>query len=237
MSVSGSNTASTVGVNTADDFILSKQKKMPDNSMGKDQFLKLLLVQMQNQDPTAPMENTDMMAQMAQFSALEAMQAMSGATSASQAYSIIGKGIVGFIRDAATGAVTEVVGTVDSAGVENGSPFVRVGNATVPLENIQQVFDNSIISGDSTQLLTGTSMVGKFIRAEFPTASGSEYIEGRVERVSVRDGKLYATVNGGEVGLYQVINVADTLEALGERPASPPPAEESAADTEEETAE
>jgi len=42
--------------------------------MGKDQFLQLLVVQLQNQDPTQPMQNTEFVAQLAQFSALEQMQ-------------------------------------------------------------------------------------------------------------------------------------------------------------------
>ena len=224
---------STLVTNTADDFILQKQRKVPDNSMGRDQFLKLLLVQLQNQDPTQPMENTEMMAQMAQFSALEAMQNMTGVTSASQAYGLIGKGVVGFIREPGTNAIRDIMGTVDSAGIEGGKPYVKVGNATVWLENVLQVFDNTIIAGDSTQLLAGTSMVGKYVRAEFPSADGSAaYIEGRAERVSVRDGKLYITVDGAEVGLYQIINVADTLAQLGDRPAermAVPPADAEAA--------
>jgi flagellar basal-body rod modification protein FlgD len=212
-----------MNTNTVSDFILQQQRKVPDNSMGRDQFLKLLLAQLQNQDPTSPMENTDMMAQMAQFSALEAMQQMAGATNASQAYGMIGKGVVGFIRDPITNAVRDVIGTVDSAGIEGGKPFVKVGNAMVWLENVLQVFDNSIIAGDGTQLMAGTAMVGKFVRAEFPSESGQPaYIEGRVERISVREGKVYATVDGTEVGLYQIINVADSAAQLGERPAPPP---------------
>ncbi|MDR2935284.1 MAG: hypothetical protein LBV70_05335 [Candidatus Adiutrix sp.] len=42
-----------------------------ERQMGKDAFLTLLLTQLQNQDPTSPMENTDMVAQLAQFSQLE----------------------------------------------------------------------------------------------------------------------------------------------------------------------
>lgn len=228
-------TGATLGVNSFDDFVLEKQKKMPDNSMGRDQFMKLMLAQLQNQDPTSPMENADMMAQLAQFSSLEAMQAMSSTTSNTQAYNLIGKGIVGYVRDATTGAVTDVVGTVDSAGVEGGKPYVKVGNITVQLENVLQVFDNSIIAGDSAQLLAGTSMVGKYVRAEFPNETGEAvYIEGKVERVSVRDNKLYVTVDGAEVGLYQIINVAESVEELGPQPVAPvvpeteaPPVEES----------
>jgi flagellar basal-body rod modification protein FlgD len=42
-----------------------------ERQMGKDAFLMLLLTQLQNQDPTSPMENTEMVAQLAQFSQLE----------------------------------------------------------------------------------------------------------------------------------------------------------------------
>ncbi len=40
-------------------------------AMGKDDFLTLLLTQMQNQDPLSPMDNTEFTAQMATFSSLE----------------------------------------------------------------------------------------------------------------------------------------------------------------------
>lgn len=47
-------------------------------SMGKDDFLKLLVAQMQAQDPLNPMDSADFSAQLAQFSALEQMQNVNG---------------------------------------------------------------------------------------------------------------------------------------------------------------
>ncbi len=43
------------------------------DDLGKDAFLKLMLIQMKNQDPLNPMDNQAMLSQMAQFSSLEQM--------------------------------------------------------------------------------------------------------------------------------------------------------------------
>jgi len=43
------------------------------DSMGKDAFLQLLTTQLAHQDPTAPQDNGQMIAQLAQFSSLEAL--------------------------------------------------------------------------------------------------------------------------------------------------------------------
>lgn len=42
------------------------------DDLGKEAFLKLLVLQLQNQDPLSPVDNADMLSQLAQFSALEA---------------------------------------------------------------------------------------------------------------------------------------------------------------------
>jgi len=43
----------------------------PEDTLGRDQFLTLLVAQLQNQDPLNPLESQDFTAQMAQFSSLE----------------------------------------------------------------------------------------------------------------------------------------------------------------------
>jgi flagellar basal-body rod modification protein FlgD len=65
MDVSGTRSASSAGTAPA---------TRGSQELGKDQFMRLMLTQMQNQDPTAPMDNQQMIAQMAQFSTLELMQ-------------------------------------------------------------------------------------------------------------------------------------------------------------------
>jgi flagellar basal-body rod modification protein FlgD len=53
--------------------------KADNGALGKDAFLKILITQLQNQDPTSPMDDKEFIAQMAQFSSLEQMQNMTKA--------------------------------------------------------------------------------------------------------------------------------------------------------------
>jgi len=114
----------TSNVNNQTDISSALSKPGAGAGMGKDDFLKLLLAQMRNQDPMKPMEDSQMMAQMAQFSALEATQHLSDIMDRasnlqiqSQAASLVGK-YVETIQDNqyVAGQVTSVgFDTVDGA--------------------------------------------------------------------------------------------------------------------------
>jgi len=50
--------------------------RTPDDDGGQDMFLKLLVTQLQNQDPLDPMDNTEFVAQLAQFRQLESLASL-----------------------------------------------------------------------------------------------------------------------------------------------------------------
>jgi len=58
------------------------QEKLKSQSLDQDAFLKILMTQIQHQDPTSPLQDKDMMAQMAQFSSVEQISAVNAKMSA-----------------------------------------------------------------------------------------------------------------------------------------------------------
>ena len=108
--------------------------------LGKDDFLKLLLAQLANQDPTSPMENTQFIAQMAQFSSLEQMTNMSteftklaNMLNSSEAVNVIGKTVD---IDVAGQLVS---GVVDGA-TRGVNPQVEVNGMLYDMAQVQRVY-------------------------------------------------------------------------------------------------
>lgn len=69
----------------------------PKGELGKDEFLKLLLVELEHQDPTAPVETDKILSQTSQLASLEAstntnkeLQSLSGALQSSMRFSTVG---------------------------------------------------------------------------------------------------------------------------------------------------
>ncbi|PIE04667.1 MAG: flagellar hook assembly protein FlgD [Spirochaetales bacterium] len=88
----------------------------PQKNLDKDDFLKILITQLQYQDPTKPMEDREFIAQMAQFSSLEQMTNMSrqftelsAALKGSQAMNLIGRTVEVVQGDSVVEGVVEAV--------------------------------------------------------------------------------------------------------------------------------
>ncbi len=121
---------------------LAVNGRTTSQELGKDDFLKLLLAQLANQDPTNPMENTEFIAQMAQFSSLEQMTNMSteftklaSMITGSEAVSTLGKTV-----DIEAGEQT-VSGTVEAA-VRGAQPQVKVGGVYYDMAQVKTIYGN-----------------------------------------------------------------------------------------------
>lgn len=105
--------------------------RISPQSLGKDDFLKILVTQLQHQDPTKPMEDREFIAQMAQFSSLEQMTNMneqftqlSATLKAAQAMSLIGREVEVQQGDSfVSGAVEAVTGGAFPQLLVNGAYY------------------------------------------------------------------------------------------------------------------
>ncbi|GHU97163.1 hypothetical protein FACS189483_02320 [Spirochaetia bacterium] len=117
------------------------QGKAPQQNLGKDDFLNLLMTQLRYQDPTAPMDDKEFIAQMAQFSTLEQMTSMAGEfarltnlVTSNEATSALGKSVELFEGDQV------VQGTV-KAVTRGVSPTILVNGNYYAWEQVTKVFE------------------------------------------------------------------------------------------------
>jgi flagellar basal-body rod modification protein FlgD len=115
-------------------------KRVPQQEMGKDDFLKLLLAQLANQDPTAPVMDKEFIAQMAQFSSLEQTTNMAAEFAnmtrmlkVTEAASTLGKPVEILQGD------TVIQGTVTAVSRE-ANPQVLVNGAYYNWEQVFKVY-------------------------------------------------------------------------------------------------
>ena len=114
----------------------------PESMDGQDRYLKLLLKQLQFQDPTNPMKNTQFAAQMAQFSSLQQMTKLN-VTSVQMLENSKNSGMYGMLGKQITwkgpGDNKLMRGVADSIGFSNGEAHLNVGSWTVRLKEIIRV--------------------------------------------------------------------------------------------------
>jgi flagellar basal-body rod modification protein FlgD len=124
-----------------------------DASGMQSEFLQLLTVQLKNQDPLNPVDQTQMLSQLAQFSSLEQMQSLNTTMSNSatfgsltQSASLIGKYVTTFNTDGSAGPS----GQVSSVTMTNGTPYLQIGNDSIPASQVLTVSNSAPTSGSSS---------------------------------------------------------------------------------------
>jgi flagellar basal-body rod modification protein FlgD len=103
--------------------------------MGKDDFLKLLVGQLKNQDPQNPQGSDEFMGQMAQFSMLEQLTNLTTAMNDSRTVGLLGHEVTYMGADK-----TPVTGTVESVNVSGKSPTITIdGQAGIDPTKVTEV--------------------------------------------------------------------------------------------------
>jgi flagellar basal-body rod modification protein FlgD len=138
---SSSSTSGTSGSSPSDPF----------GTVNLSDFMTLMIAQLQNQDPTDPVSNSDLLQQIGDMETIESnTQLNSTLTGLSLSDSLTAGSIMlgQFVAGTdSTGAAAQ--GTVDSVSVLNGQTLLNVGTQSVPLANVTQVLSSASAAAES----------------------------------------------------------------------------------------
>ncbi len=196
------------------------------DAMGKDSFLKLLVTQLQYQDPLNPVENTEFTAQLAQFSSLEALTDMSesinqmsflqGSLNNIQALSFIGKEVsaqgniihyggddvnINFSLDDDAAEVRVHIYTEDGTRVRS----MEIGEASDG--DLAYVWDGTDDSGEAVSLGRYTFAI-EAVNYNGQPVSSTAYASGEVTGVRYDDGITYLIIGDKEVTIADVDKIS-----------------------------
>ncbi|MGE7766390.1 flagellar hook assembly protein FlgD [Peribacillus sp. NPDC096540] len=188
------------------------------DSLGKDDFLKLLLTQLQNQDPSSPMDNTEFIAQMATFSSLEQMMnigsqideliGLNQQNSLMNYNSFVGKEVTWHKLGESNEnlAIEEGVGIVESIQYKGDNVYFILEDGTkLQPANISAMKQSSTTSNSLTN---ASELIGK--RVTWNDEENGE-LSAVVSSVSMIKGKVQLEVDdesGTKLSLEQLIKIA-----------------------------
>ncbi len=113
-----------------------KSKSEKDNlSLEFDDYLKIIVAQLQNQDMTNPADTSDFINQMVQYTTIQAMQEMNSLSRSSYAMSFIGKDVVIAETDS-RGDVQTKNGVVEGVSLYYDEPVFIVDGKEYPMSSI-----------------------------------------------------------------------------------------------------
>ena len=187
------------------------QNRQVNNDLDKDAFLKILVSQLANQNPLEPTSDTEFIAQLAQFSMLEQISNLNTGFSTSQAYSLIGKYV--YVETAGIGQEESelVFGKVDGIVKQDGIDYLLIGDKTYETTAVTTVMD-SLSAENSTDenILQSANLIGKVVTASMIDDEGEEVkITGIVEKITINDGVIYASINGENVELSKIEEITE----------------------------
>ncbi len=218
----------TIAVNGSTASDTNIVTKSDPRSLGKDDFLKLLVTQLKNQDPLNPASSTEFVAQLAQFSSLEQLSNVNENLKIVQSYnqSINNLQAVNFM-----GKTVKSIGSMFSLG-PNGSSnmdyqlsenanavFINIYDSTG--KHVREIRMNQMAAGDHKFEWDGLDENGKpadlgvysfTVKAKNQYGeimNTAAYVEHTVTGVSYHNGNTYLKAKDVEIPYSAVIGVTD----------------------------
>ncbi|OXS25115.1 MAG: hypothetical protein BI182_05100 [Acetobacterium sp. MES1] len=112
--------------------------KKTGTSLDMDDFLKLMVAQLQNQDMNNTADTSQYTTQMAQFSMVQALTELNEMTKTVYSMSLIGKDIT-LAENASDGSLHVVSGVVEGVNLYDGDAQVIVNGVSYPMSSIMEV--------------------------------------------------------------------------------------------------
>lgn len=122
-----------------------------------DDFLNLMIAQMQNQDPLDPMDDAQYVTQLAQFATMQSMQEMNYYSQTAYVTNLVGKTVT-----AATNSLTGVkseTGVVTKVTLTDGEYLLTVNGKQFNMKQIMTVNDTSTVSQDDLDVTSKMALI------------------------------------------------------------------------------
>jgi flagellar basal-body rod modification protein FlgD len=136
MAINGINDyLSTSAATAATSQTTSKAAK---TSLNMDDFLKLMVAQLQNQDMNNTADTSQYTTQMAQFSMVQALTDLTELSKTNYSLSMIGKEVT-LAETKSDGTLNTITGTVKGVNLYNGDAQIIVNGASYPMSSVMAV--------------------------------------------------------------------------------------------------
>ncbi len=197
-------------------------------TLGKDDFLKLLVTQLQNQDPLNPTDSTEFVSQLAQFSSLEQLSSVNDnlkivqlfeqSINNSQAITFVGKTVKasGSMFELGSGETYEVQYQL---GEDAATVYVSIYNSSG--EIVKKIEMDQVAAGEQSVVWDGADENGNTVTAgtySFSVQAKNKdgeimdtaaYIEETVTGVSYHNGNTYLLARDIEIPYSAIIEVRE----------------------------
>jgi flagellar basal-body rod modification protein FlgD len=110
-------------------------------TMDQEDFLKILVSQMQNQNPMEPMDDFEYMSQITQFSMLDSVDGIYSSISGLKALDYIGKNVMGTYMSDNSTTNQYIEGLVTSITIQDDSVLLNLEDGSLYMDNVLYVYE------------------------------------------------------------------------------------------------